>query len=730
MIDETLPGNLAPQTPGSGYLLGYNTSGLGALILLGTNLSMTGNTLNATGGGPGTVTSVQIAGANGLTFSGGPITTAGTITLGGVLGVAGGGLNITSVTTGDIIYGSATNIWSKLSAAASGNVLLSGTTPSWGKVSLASHVSAILPVGNGGTGLGGSFTVGDLLYASGPFTLSMRPIGSTGQVLTVVGGQPAWADATGGGGTGTVTSFSAGAAGTLFTTNVATATTTPALSFTLNTQSANTLYSGPVSGAAAAPTFRLMTLTDLPFEVVEIVSGTSYTFIASDNKKTKYFTNAAGVSLNFPTGLPVGWTAGIYRGVGAGTLTLSSSGTLESAGTTIDTPKTGAYVVHRGSDIHMVAGAVGSTAGIINTAADNELPKSSGGNLIPSGVFVTTNGNINMGSGSLAGNRTITMLSSDSTSNLTIKTKGNVPGLVIDKQGAAFTDLTNSAYITLGGATDPASFMTITTNSVNFTEHIAIAPRSGTTLVTSPTGSDVQLNIGGLGGKFFMKITSAASHTISGGTGAVGASGVFLIQGADGSGSNVGGASVTLRAGNGSPTNANGGILLLQAGAKAGTGIPGNIMLDPGIASVFLPNTTTVTTVAANTVQFYSKDVNSSAEFFVTNEAGIETCLSTLQFNRQTANYVLVLADAGKDIEMNVAGANTVTVPLNATVAFPIGTVIGINQYGAGQTALVAAGGVTIRSDSGFLKIGSRYSGAVLKKVGTDEWYLQGNLVA
>ncbi len=68
--------------------------------------------------------------------------------------------------------------------------------------------------------------------------------------------------APGGGGSGTVTSFSAGNLSPLFTTSVATPTTTPALSFSLSTQSANLVFTGPSSGAAAAPTFRALVKGD------------------------------------------------------------------------------------------------------------------------------------------------------------------------------------------------------------------------------------------------------------------------------------------------------------------------------------------------------------------------------------------------------------------------------------------------------------------------------------
>jgi hypothetical protein len=58
----------------------------------------------------------------------------------------------------------------------------------------------------------------------------------------------------GGGGSGTVTSFSAGLLSPLFTTSVATATTTPALSFALTNAAATTVF-GRAAGSSGAPTY-------------------------------------------------------------------------------------------------------------------------------------------------------------------------------------------------------------------------------------------------------------------------------------------------------------------------------------------------------------------------------------------------------------------------------------------------------------------------------------------
>ena len=96
--------------------------------------------------------------------------------------------------------------------------------------------------------------------------------------------------------------------------------------------------------------------------------------------------------------------------------------------------------------------------------------------------------------------------------------------------------------------------------------------------------------------------------------------------------------------------------------------------------------------------------------------------------NRQTASYTLVLSDADKLVEMNVGSANNLTIPLNSSVAFATGTQILLAQYGAGQTTIVATSGVTVRSNGAKLKLNVQYSGATLIKIGSDEWYLFGDI--
>ena len=97
--------------------------------------------------------------------------------------------------------------------------------------------------------------------------------------------------------------------------------------------------------------------------------------------------------------------------------------------------------------------------------------------------------------------------------------------------------------------------------------------------------------------------------------------------------------------------------------------------------------------------------------------------------NRQTTSYTLVLADNQKIVEMNSASATTLTVPANSSVAFPVDqTQITVTRYGGGSVTIAAAGGVTIRSADGSLILRAQYSSAQLIKIGTDEWYLLGDL--
>lgn len=105
-----------------------------------------------------------------------------------------------------------------------------------------------------------------------------------------------------------------------------------------------------------------------------------------------------------------------------------------------------------------------------------------------------------------------------------------------------------------------------------------------------------------------------------------------------------------------------------------------------------------------------------------------------LAFDAQTGTtYTTVLDDNGQVVTMNNASANTLSIPTNASVAYPIGTQINVLQIGAGQTTIqaVTSGTTTILSTGATAaapKIRARYGMATCIKAATDTWYVVGDI--
>jgi hypothetical protein len=99
--------------------------------------------------------------------------------------------------------------------------------------------------------------------------------------------------------------------------------------------------------------------------------------------------------------------------------------------------------------------------------------------------------------------------------------------------------------------------------------------------------------------------------------------------------------------------------------------------------------------------------------------------LAPLTIDVKGTSYTLVLTDAGHTMRMD--GGGTLTVPSNASVPFPVGTVIDVIQWGASQVALAPAGGVTLVGNPG-LRTNGQYTMASLIKMATDTWVAVGNL--
>ena len=79
----------------------------------------------------------------------------------------------------------------------------------------------------------------------------------------------------GGGGSGTVTSvgLADGSKTPIYSISGSPVTTSGTLTFTLNTEPANTVLAGPTSGSAAQPTFRSLVLADLPSQTQNAITA-------------------------------------------------------------------------------------------------------------------------------------------------------------------------------------------------------------------------------------------------------------------------------------------------------------------------------------------------------------------------------------------------------------------------------------------------------------------------
>jgi hypothetical protein len=97
-----------------------------------------------------------------------------------------------------------------------------------------------------------------------------------------------------------------------------------------------------------------------------------------------------------------------------------------------------------------------------------------------------------------------------------------------------------------------------------------------------------------------------------------------------------------------------------------------------------------------------------------------------VDINAQTGTtYTLALSDAPGIVTMDNAGANTLTIPTNASVAFPTGSLVEVWQLGAGTTTVEGDTGVTLNGVSaGSVDLDAAYAPATLRKIDTDEWLI------
>lgn len=205
--------------------------------------------------------------------------------------------------------------------------------------------SNVIPVTQGGTQLA-TATAHGVLIGEGTSAMAVTAAGTSGQVLTSNGASadPTYQTPAASGVTSVGLSLPA-----IITVSGSPVTTTGTLTGTLATQTANTVWAGPTTGAAAAPTFRPMVTADMPSSVALLTANT----FTGEQTLPASTTGTAGINVphgSAPTSPANGdlWstTAGFFGQVNGSTIgpfaTASGSGFPVSTAT---------YAVQDGTDV-------------------------------------------------------------------------------------------------------------------------------------------------------------------------------------------------------------------------------------------------------------------------------------------------------------------------------------------------------------------------------------------
>ena len=648
-VSGTLPvgsgGTGITTTPTNGQIpIGNGTNYVAAAITAGTGITVTngaGSITIASTGGSGTVTSVALSGGTtGLSVSGSPITTSGTITLSGTLIAANGGTGQSSYAVGDLLYASTTSALSKLADVATGNALISGgvnTAPSWGKIGLTTHVSGTLAIGNGGTG-STSTTYCDL--ATNVTGTLPATNGGTGYALYAVG-------------------------------DILYASTTTALSKLADVATGSVLISG---GVGVAPSYGKVGLTTHVSGTLAIGNGgTGVTGTATNGQLL--IGNGSGYTLATITA-----GSGITVTNGSGTITIASTAGGGSV-TSVDVS--------------------GGTTGLSFSGG----PVTTSGTITAGGTLIAANGGTGFASYTVGDilfattSTTFAKLSDVATGNAIIS--GGVGAAPLYGKIGLTTHITGTLGVGNGGtglATTPLNGKILIGNGTDYT--LANITAGSGISITNGVGS-ITIDATGSGG-------TVTSVGISGGTTGLTFSGSPITT------SGTATMSGTLGVGNGGTglsTFAVGDLMYASSSSalsKLADVATGNVLLSGGVTTapsygkvgltthvsgqLGLANGGTGGTDAATArsgigaaASGANTDITSLAQSTTVAATGTAAANSIgfmgLPQLGKTASYTLALTEFGYEVYISgTTAAQTITIPANGSVAFPVGAFVVITN--------------------------------------------------
>lgn len=158
--------------------------------------------------------------------------------------------------------------------------------------------------------------------------------------------------------------------------------------------------------------------------------------------------------------------------------------------------------------------------------------------------------------------------------------------------------------------------------------------------------------------------------------------------------------------------------------AKAGV----NNFQNPAARDVAIPSP-----VASGTVVFIRQNAaGDTINQIQYHSGGTWINYDSIIIDEETLSYTLKAFDVSKMIKMNSSSNLEFLIPANSVENIPVGSRVEVMRYGSGEVTIlpVSGSGVVVRSKNNNTKISTQYSGAMLTKIGTNEWHLIGDLKA